>query len=282
MPLSLQDATTYYHHAIEGHVFIRETLDLMFERVAAHAKRCASPRVLELGAHTGFLTERLLRECPHARVVVHDEDAHLVALARQRLGSERVEFHEGPLEAVTGNVDIAVSVARHHHLPHDYAEKLAQLMGPDSTYIVADELCPEYCTGSHATRIRTAPILHFAGGYVLTSTDDVAAHSRSGTLPLYATELERLRQTALWRWYRYVVDEAVERGYFDIAVGELQSARDDLVTGSDAEHKFSPLIVERQLALAGFEVQERHSVGPSDQPELCSMFVLECARLALH
>jgi hypothetical protein len=117
---------------------------------------------------------------------------------------------------------------------------------------------------------------------VLTSTDDVAAHGRSGTLPLYATELERLRQTALWRWYRYVVDEAVERGYFDIAVGELQSARDDLVTGSDAEHKFSPLIVERQLALAGFEVQERHSVGPSDQPELCSMFVFECARLALH
>ena len=66
------------------------------------------------------------------------------------------------------------------------------------------------------------------------------------------------------------------RGYFDIAVGELKSAHDDLITGSDAEHKFSPFIVERQLALAGFKTLVRHPIGEPFLPERQSMFVYEC------
>jgi hypothetical protein len=67
----------------------------------------------------------------------------------------------------------------------------------------------------------------------------------------------------------------VERGYYDIAVGELQSTHDDLITGSDAEHKFSASIVERQFALAGFQLLSKRMVGPADDAARQSMFVYE-------
>jgi hypothetical protein len=84
----------------------------------------------------------------------------------------------------------------------------------------------------------------------------------------------------LWRWYRYVVDEAIERGYYDIAVSELQSTHDDLITGSDAEHKFSATVVEKQVELAGFERRGRRLIGDERTPELQSMFVFEFERAA--
>jgi hypothetical protein len=103
----------------------------------------------------------------------------------------------------------------------------------------------------------------------------VKAFQQNGALAPSTLELERRRQIALWRWYRFVVDDAVNRGYVDVAVGELQSTHDDLITGSDAEHKFSPLIVERQFALAGFQRLSKTLIGPAEHPERQSMFVYE-------
>ena len=71
------------------------------------------------------------------------------------------------------------------------------------------------------------------------------------------------------------MDRAVDLGYFDIAAAELQSACDDLVTGSDAEHKFGPAVVERELALAGFAQLSKRLIGPLDEPEHQSLFVYE-------
>jgi hypothetical protein len=148
-------------------------------------------------------------------------------------------------------------------------------MKPESVYVLADELCPEYCEHAAAERLERAEVIHIVGGYVLTSRVDVEAFRNTGTIPDYAIEMERLRQRALWRWYRFVVDVAVDRGYFDVAVSELQSAHDDLITGSDAEHKFSPRIVEREFALAGFRSLSKRLIGPADLPEHQSMFVYE-------
>jgi hypothetical protein len=266
----------YYRRAMEGHVYIRETVDAMLATVARHVARSGRAlRLLELGSHAGFITESLLKQSPDTTIVVCDEDETLVRAARERVQSRRVEYHVGPLQTLPDQFDLVVSIARHHHLPHDYLGGLRPRMKESSTYVLADELCPEYCWGAHAARVARATLLHIAGGYVLTSPAEVLAFQRDASLPTEARELERLRQRALWRWYRFVVDVAVERGYFDIAASELQSTHDDLITGSDAEHKFSPLIVERQFELAGYRQASKQLVGPEDDPERQSMFVFE-------
>jgi hypothetical protein len=268
--------TEYYARALDGHVYLRETLDAFMAVLAGRAERLAhAPRILELGSHAGFITERLLKCWPDASILVSDDDEALVAMSRRRLGHGAVSYHSESLDSLDRDLDFAISVARHHHLPHDYLGALHAMMHPEMVYVLADELCPEYCDGRYGARIAEAEVIHVVGGYVLTTRAEVTAFERTGAIPEIARELEQIRRRALWRWYRFVVDEAVERGYFDIAVGELQSAHDDLITGSDAEHKFSPLIVERQLELAGFRLLSKRAIGPADDVSRQSLFVYE-------
>jgi SAM-dependent methyltransferase len=269
----------YYRRAVDGHVYIRETLELLFETVGNRVSRLGPrPRLLELGSHGGFITPSLLQRWPQLEIVVSDENTELVDIARLRVVEPNVRFDCGPLGALGGPFDLVVSVARHHHLAHGYLNALHRVMKPDSVYVVADELCPEYCTGAELERIEGADTLHVSGGYVFTSHVDWRAFQEGGVVPPYALELEDKRRRALWSWYRFVVDHAVERGYFDIAAGELQSARDDFVTGSEAEHKFSPVIVEREFELARFRRLSKRLVGPRDDAARQGMFVYEFGR----
>lgn len=266
----------YYKRAMEGHVYIQETVDALVDTVCARLSRMSGrPRVLEIGSHAGTISVPLTRRAPSVDLIIAEQNPTLIELSRRRLEARPVQYHQGPLASVTPAVDLVLSIARHHHLPHDYLAGVRAALAPDGYYVLGDEFCPEYCDGEHARRIREASVLTIAGGYVLTSPSEVARYEKDGTVPEHARELERLRLTALWRWYRHVVDVAVERGYFDIAQSELQSTADDFVTGSAAEHKYSPLIVERQLELAGFERVSCRSIGPDDAPELQSMFVYE-------
>lgn len=265
-----------YQRAIDGHVYIRDTLDALFETLGIRIEKLDRvPTILELGSHAGVITERLLQRWPHAHFVVQDENHELLAVAKRRLAGRRIQYLAVPLDEVSCRADIVISVARHHHLPHGYLASVRRIMAPEGVYILADELCPEYCRPEDTARIETAELLHILGGYILTSSGEVAAFEREGVLPASAIELERRRQRALWRWYRFVIDRAVEQGFFDVAVTELQSTHDDLITGSVAEHKFSPLIVERQFALAGFNLLSKQLIGPADEPERQSMFVYE-------
>lgn len=274
-----EQALEYYRRAVEGHVYIRETLQAFFEVVGGQVRRCgAQARVLELGSHAGFITQGLVERWPELSIVVSDHDAAAVEIARERSASWNVSYHQGSLASLGTCFDIVLSVARHHHLPHGYLPVVRELLAPSGVYVLADELCPEYCEAAELQRLETAPVLRIAGGYVFTSDADRAAFEREGTVPSYASELERARRRALWRWYRFVVEHAVERGYFDIAAAELRSASDDLVTGSDAEHKFGPAVVEREFALAGFERLSKRSIGAPREPELQSMFVYEYGR----
>jgi methyltransferase family protein len=269
----------YYSRVMDGHVYIRETVEAWLSAIGERVRSLGPrPRILELGSHAGILTQTLLTRWPDLEIVVTDDNEELLKLARLRLGDRRVTFHAGPLESLKLSADLVVSVARHHHLPHDYLAKLGPLMRKGATYVVGDELCPEYCAGDLAVRIAGAELIFMAGGYVLTSRAEVAAYQEGRHIPPPALELERLRQLALWRWYRFVVDHAMESGYVDIAQSELQSTHDDLITGSDAEHKFSPLIVERQFALARFERLSKRLIGPVDDPTRQSMYVYEYER----
>ena len=269
----------YYRRAVDGHVYIRETLELLFATVAERfAHLGPKPQLLELGSHGGFITEALLQRWPDLDIVVSDENTELVDVARRRLEGRNVRFDSRPLDALSGAFDLVVSVARHHHLPHGYLSALRGVMRPHSSYILADELCPEYCREGDLARLDRAEILRVAGGYVFTSETDWHAFEQRGVVPAYALELEDLRRRALWAWYRFVVDSAIDRGYFDIAAGELQSARDDLVTGSAAEHKFSPAIVEREFELSRFYRISKRLIGPPDEPTRQGMFVYEFGR----
>lgn len=266
----------YYQRAIEGHVFIGKTLEVLFKTLGAKVGSIGSkPRVLELGSHAGITGEMLLNRVPNIELSVYDDDPDLVALGRRRLESRGVQHHA--VLAGLEPFDLIYSIARHHHLPHDYLVEVRRVLKPTGAYLVADELCPEYCDEQHAARIRNAELLRVAGGYLLTNAAESADFDASGKLPQPAVDLENHRRRALWRWYRFVVDHAVERGYFDVAAGELQSARDDMVTGSDAEHKFSPLIVERQFELAGFRLVAKQPIAPAAPPEQQSFFVYEFA-----
>lgn len=268
----------YYRQAVDGHIYIRETLDSLFDTLGNQiARRGPKLRVLELGSHGGFLTEQLLQRWPDLRIYVSDENQDLIDIARKRVPERAVTFDCRPLDAITGSFDLVVSVARHHHLPHGYLSAVRRVISAEGVYVVADELCPEYCRAVDIARLSSAQGLFMSGGYVFTSFADRTAYQESGVVPGYARELEDLRRHALWSWYRYVVDCAVERGYFDVAVGELQSARDDLVTGSEAEHKFSPVIVEREFELARFRRLSKRLIGPGDDGARQGMFVYEFA-----
>lgn len=273
-----QQVNDWYRSMLEGHAYLRETIDALLEVMGERIRRFdRRPRILELGCHAGVSTEWILERWPEAEVIVQDEHEDLIDMARERVGADRVQFHVGPVETLPQPVDIVMSIARHHHLPHEYLSGVRKVLAPGGVYVLAEELCPEYCAGEHAARVSQAEVLHIVGGYVLTSKSDVESYRADGALPAHVLDLENLRRRALWRWYRFVVDQAVERGCYGTAIAELQSTHDDLITGSEAEHKFSPLIVERQFALAGFQLASKRPVGPPDDPERQSMVVYEYA-----
>lgn len=273
-----QQVNDYYRRVMDGHAYIRETIDALLDVLGARVRRLPHPpRILELGCHAGVTTRWILERWPEAEIVVQDTREDLLAMAEERVGAGRVTLHAGPVETVRRPIDVVVSVARHHHLPHDYLSGVRGVLQSGGAYVLAEELCPEYCDAHHAARIARAEALHIVGGYVFTTQAEIEAYRALRTVPAHVLDLEERRRRALWRWYRFVVDHAVDRGYYDIAVEELRAAHDDLITGSDAEHKLSPLVVERQFALAGFELLSKRLVGPADDPERQSMVVYEYA-----
>jgi hypothetical protein len=260
----------------EGHPFIAETEVALLERMQQRVRALDRPaRILELGSGSGVLTRQLCDRFPEAEIIAHEEMDDLRGLALKRLDGRNVTFHTRPLRSWQEPVDIVFSAGTHHHMPHDYFEHVRHLISPNGVYVLGDELCPEYCRGAHALRLARAEVLRFAGGYLLTSNTEIEAFDRDGTVPEHARELENLRRATLWRWYRFVVDFAVERGHFEVAASELGSARDDLITGSDAEHKFSASIVERQVALAGLRTLTKQIIGMHEPADRQSFFVYE-------
>ena len=107
-------------------------------------------QVLELGAGTGYLTQRLLALYPRARVVAIDGAESMVELATCRLGAlnERVSFRIGDFREIDRLVepdlrfDAVVSSYALHHL--DSVEKTrvvahaAACLGPGGWFINSD------------------------------------------------------------------------------------------------------------------------------------------------
>lgn len=261
----------------QGHPDIRDGDEYIVSLVEQHCIRLGRPPVvIEVGCGSGVLSAMLADRIPDAKVVANEIEPNLVELARRRLAKSRTELFSRPFDEWDRPFDILVSWGSHHHLSNVYLNHAKELLSPEGVFILGDEFCPEYCNAEDAARIAAAESIHIAGGYVLTSQAELEAYNTEKIVPPEAIDLERRRQWALWRWYKYVIDYAMARGNLTVVLAELQIARDDLTTGFGGEHKLSPLIIERDFELRGFQRLSKCSLG-SDAVELQSFFIYEFA-----
>jgi SAM-dependent methyltransferase len=261
-----------------GHPQIAEGDAYILERIRAARERLGRPpSIFNVGCGTGWLASKLAREMPDADVIANELDPHHLAPLRRRLEGTRARIFDRSFEAFREPVDLVVSWGSHHHLPPAYLDHFRPLLGRSGVLVLGDEFCPDYLTEEDAARVAAAQTIRVARGFVLTRHDEVAAFEATGAIPEAARALEARRQRALWTWYRYVIDCAMERGIVPVAVDELRAAHGDLVTDYGDEHKLAARIVERDAALRGYRTLSRKQFGPADSPSLQSFVVFELA-----
>nr|VFK67673.1 MAG: Methyltransferase domain-containing protein [Candidatus Kentron sp. UNK]VFK72917.1 MAG: Methyltransferase domain-containing protein [Candidatus Kentron sp. UNK] len=253
----------------EGDLII---IELVKRFVAEFGRR---PRILDIGCGTGFFASRLLKAIPEMDLIVQENWAAAIDGLERRFADTPARIFTGAASDWDEPVDMVISWGTHHHQPRTYLDHIRRFLDPKGLLILGDEFCPEYCFGEHAERIRNASRIYIANGYLLTSDDEIAAYEKDGTLPDIAREIEKLRLRMLWRWYRYVVDYAMERDCLEVAVFELRAARDDLKTDSADEFKLSPLAVEKEVESKGFKKRARHPTAPNEPLEKQSFFIYE-------
>ncbi|ATB34147.1 class I SAM-dependent methyltransferase [Melittangium boletus] len=261
-----------------GHPQIAEGDACMLARVEAFCRELGRPpRIFNVGCGSGYLAWQLSRLHPRADVVAHETDATLLEALKRRVKGTDVRVFSKPFEEYQEPIDILISWGSHHHLPQSYLTHGRSLLTKGGLFLLGDEFCPEYCGSADAERIAGAELIRVVKGFVLTSEAELQAHEKRGEIPEAARTLEKQRQQALWRWYRYVIDYAMERDHVDVALYELRATHDDLITSSSDEQKLSPLIVEKDLALHGYRQVARHCMAPQLDKSLQSFFIYELA-----
>ena len=233
------------------------------------------PRVMNVGCGSGWIASKILERVEGAEVVANEIDEALAKQLEKRLAGTHARIFTEPFEAWREPADIILSWGSHHHLPESYMDHAKALLTDGGVFILGDEFCPEYCNADDRARLAAAERLRVIDGLLFTSAREVSEYARTKQAPAAALAMEHRRRHALWRWYRYVVDYAVARDCFDVAIYELRAAHDDLITGNGDEHKMSPAIVERDLQIRGYRMKSRKSLGPEGEPEHQSFIVYE-------
>jgi SAM-dependent methyltransferase len=260
-----------------GHVDIADGDDVVVEMVrrtlAAREEDAGPATIVDIGSGSGVLSERLAAEVPGHRIIANDTSRGSIRRAAARLGRYPLAsvFDRSFLEW-DQPADVFISWGSHHHFPHSYLRQIAALLSEDGRLIIGDEFCPEYLEAGELASGRAWLI----DGYLFTSEEEERAYRSDGTLPPSVARREEARRRKLWAWYRFVIDQAVARGDWTVALLELQIARDDLMTGFEDEHKTSPLLLETELADAGFRIVDKQRIGDRE-PELQSFVVYEAA-----
>lgn len=233
-------------------------------------------RILDVGAGSGDLSLVLARNLPDSEVIANEVAANPVAQAQEKLsGFPRASVFGRPFEEWSETVDVVISWGSHHHLSHDYLSHVREILSPQGVLIIGDEFCPEYFTSADRDRLAAAAQITIIDGYIFDNPDDVAVYQTAGRLPEWSLQLEEARRQALWTWYKFVGDYAVQHEAWPVLIAELAIARDDLVTEFEEEHKTSPSLLERELQLQGFDVVVRTNIGDRE-PALLSFLVYTC------
>lgn len=260
----------------KNHPQIAEGDAYIIQLLKKHTQRLGQPvRLLDVGCGTGYFASKLVKLIPEIELIAAEEEPDLVINLEHRLANTNAKVFNRPFEEWNEPVDIILCWGSYHHLPPNYLNHAKQVLKKDGVLILGDEFCPDYCNEADAVRIAKAELIYIANGYILTNTAEVENYKRSGEIPIVALELEQRRQQALWIWYRYVVDYAMERNCVEVAIDELRATYNDLMTGSNNEHKMSPLIAEQQLKLAGWRQLSKKCFGPVDAPQLQSFVIYE-------
>lgn len=256
-----------------GHVDIQEGDDLVVDMVRRLVEDLAGDQatIVDIGSGSGVLSERLATVLPNHRVVANDNASGNSTRAAARLESHpNGSVFDQSFEDWQEPADVFVSWGSHHHLPHSYLRQVASLLKPGGRLIIGDEFCPEYLAESDLAAGRA----WLLDGYLFTNDEEERDYRSTGVLPATVERRETARREALWSWYRFVIDQAVARGDWMVALLELQIARDDLMTDFEEEHKTSPLLLETELKDSGFRIVDKVIIG-NRSPELCSFVVYE-------
>jgi SAM-dependent methyltransferase len=262
----------------DGHPDIAEGDELIVEVIVAKREKLGRPlSIMDIGSGSGVLTEMLAKRLPDCRIIANDTEPALVVQAEERMKDLlNAEVFAGSFFDWHEPLDVIISWGAHHHMPHSYLAHSHKLLGEEGSFIIGDEFCPEYTTPEDAERLRNAEVIELAKGHILASHEEIAAFKKDGTIPEWSKRLEDRRRVTLWNWYKFVIDFAIERGHWLVAVAELQITRDDLVTDFEDEHKISPLITEHELKIADFHQLAKHVIG-NRPPQLQSFYIYEYA-----
>jgi ubiquinone/menaquinone biosynthesis C-methylase UbiE len=144
--------------------------DTMLEEAVAAVAEHVRPRahLIDLGAGTGSLSERIATRLPEARLTLLDADAAMLKQAETRLAATRacVTFKLGSFTAPLPSCDGAVAAFSLHHV-HDAIDKralycnIADAIAPGGVLVVADAMLPE--RGPLAEPLRRRWAAHLVG-----------------------------------------------------------------------------------------------------------------------
>jgi tRNA (cmo5U34)-methyltransferase len=145
---------------VEIRRFIPGYDDMLDEAASALAEHVApTAHVIDLGAGTGSLSERIAARLDSVRLTLLDIDPAMLAQAVQRLESirARIALCEGSFTAPLPACDAAAAASSLHHV-HDAGDKLAlyrniySAIAPGGMFVTADAMLPD--AGPVAERLR--------------------------------------------------------------------------------------------------------------------------------
>ncbi len=122
--------------------------DELQDRVAG-ATGTGARRILELGTGTGETARRLLAQHPEATLIGVDVSEQMLAVAADRLPTERVQLRAGRLEdpLPEGRFDVVASALCVHHLDGpakaDLFKRIADALDPGGRFVLGDVVVPE-------------------------------------------------------------------------------------------------------------------------------------------
>lgn len=135
---------TSYENTIRGDVPGYDRLQEELVRASGSGAR----RILELGTGTGETARRLLARHPDAFLVGIDENEQMLAVARERLPSERVELRARRIEdrLPDGPFDLVASALCVHHLngagKADLFRRVHAALAPGGRFVLGDVVVP--------------------------------------------------------------------------------------------------------------------------------------------
>jgi SAM-dependent methyltransferase len=192
------NADDYNRMMSKEHLYIAEADQVIKTIVQRQVERLGrSTEILEIGSGPLRLTP-LLAEIPQTHVTALDHDAGWMTFSKALIEKERL-----PIRLVCADIrdyrhpnpiDIVVSQGTHHHLKKGESTKRA-------LQNIHDQLSP------HG---------------ILIISDEMLSH--------YSSPDERLIRVCLW--YAQIIYAALESGYEQLAVAEMETLLDDLFEGS--------------------------------------------------